>query len=469
MTGLLLRSKFVVKAVGRRLQGEIAHALSGSIMIQIGAGVVGFVMLSLAAHMMPAAEFGHLAMWLSITQMGSVVAMAGQEMFILRALNKYTVANSPELARGALGFSFLIIAVLPVTIGIALFLTGYFVLHEGAGLMLAAALYLMANSYIGLGSHIARYVVGILLGEGTRELLWKSLTVLALLLLMRGHNTIDAFEFLLIACGSLAIAIAVQAAVTLRVFPRTIRSAAPERRTAEWLHASVRLWITTVLETLNQYFDVLVIYLLLDAPAAGVYFVATRIANAFGTLLSAAHVLATRRIPQLYFSGRIDEINRVFASMAEVILLCVMAGMAVVIFGAEFLLGFFGPAFASQHWTLIVLVAGTAIYAAGGPAPAVLMISGHEGRYPFILVLNIVLRLAGFALLIPLFGLMGAAIAATASLLVTAVAMNVLCRRWTGIDPSVLGIVSAFKRSIAARRSVAADVGPQHGEDRLRP
>jgi O-antigen/teichoic acid export membrane protein len=235
----------------------------------------------------------------------------------------------------------------------------------------------------------------------------------------------------------------------------------------EWIHLSFRFWITTVLETLNQYFDVLVIYLLLDAPAAGVYFVATRIANAFGTLLSGAHVFATRRVPQLYFSNRIDEINRVFVSMAEVILLCVVVGIAAVVFGGQTLLGFFGPAFAQQQWTLIILVAGTSLYAAGGPAPAVLLIAGHEGKYPLILAGNIALRLAGFAVLIPAFGLTGAAIAATTSLLLTGLVLNVLCRRWTGIDPSVLGIVTQIRRSLAAKAD--EHQGPEPGARGLLP
>jgi O-antigen/teichoic acid export membrane protein len=467
MTALLRRSKSVVRAVGRRLEGEIAHALSGSIMIQIGAGVVAFLMLSLAARTMSVAEFGHLAMWLSITQMGSIFAVFGQEMFILRSLNQHAVAKSPELARGALSFSFRIVAVLPLVCAITLFLIGHYALHESAGLMFAASLYLMANSFIGFGGHIARYAVGMLLAEGTRELFWKSLTALALFVILSERTTIDATEFLLIACAALAVAIVVQGTATFRAFPCEILDAAPVRRVREWTHLSFRFWITTVLETLNQYFDVLVIYLLLDAPAAGVYFVATRIANAFGTLLSGAHVFATRRVPQLYFSNRIDEINRVFVSMAEVILLCVVVGIAAVVFGGQTLLGFFGPAFAQQQWTLIILVAGTSLYAAGGPAPAVLLIAGHEGKYPLILAGNIALRLAGFAVLIPAFGLTGAAIAATMSLLLTGLVLNVLCRRWTGIDPSVLGIVTQIRRSLAAKAD--EHQGPEPGARGLLP
>lgn len=451
MTVLLRHSRSVTNAVRRRLEGGIAHALSGSILIQTGAGVVAFLMLSLAARTMSAVEFGHLAAWLSIAQMGAVFALFGQEMFILRSLNEYTVARTPELARGALSFTFRIVALLPLACAAGLFLVGHFALHESIGLMLAVGLYLMANSFIGISGHVARYAVGLLSAEGTRELFWKSLTVLALLAILRSRTTIDAAEFLLIACAALAVAITVQGALTLRAFPREILNAVPVRRTAEWTRASLRFWITTVLETLNQYFDVLVIYLLMDPASAGIYFVATRIANAFGTLLAGAHVFATRRVPQLYFSNKIDEINRVFVGMAEIILLCIVVGVATVVLGAQVMLGFFGPAFAQAHWTLIILVVGTSLYAAGGPAGAVLMISGHEGKYPLILAGNIVLRLTGFALLIPLFGLTGAAIATTASLLVTAAALNLLCRRWTGIDPSVLGIVTQLRRSLAAR------------------
>jgi O-antigen/teichoic acid export membrane protein len=323
------------------------------------------------------------------------------------------------------------------------------VMKESAGLMLAASLYLVGNSVLGFGGHVARYAVGLLLAEGTREIFWKTLTTVVLLVLVLGKTSIDAAEFFFIACGALALAMVAQGIITSRGLPQDIRTAEPVARTGEWIGASVRLWLTSVLETLNQYFDVLVIYMLLDAPSAGVYFVATRIANAFGTLLSAAHVLTTRKIPQLYFAGKIDEVNRVFVSMAEVILLCVAGGIIAIVFGAETILGFFGPSFANQHWALIILVAGTALAAAGGPSPAVLLIAGFEGRYPWILVSNIVLRLLGFAVLIPMFGLMGAAVAATVSLLVTAITLNVLCRRWTGIDPSVLGIFRKAKPASA--------------------
>jgi O-antigen/teichoic acid export membrane protein len=81
---------------------------------------------------------------------------------------------------------------------------------------------------------------------------------------------------------------------------------------------------------------------------------------------------------------------------------------------------------------------GTVIYAAGGPAAAVLMIAGHGGRYPWVVAANMILRFAGFSVLIPLLGLQGAAASAAVSLAVVTVALNYLCRRWVKIDPSIL-------------------------------
>ena len=127
--------------------------------------------------------------------------------------------------------------------------------------------------------------------------------------------------------------------------------------------------------------------------------------------------------------------------MAEVVLLCVAVGVAIIGFGAEHILALFGPNFIAQKWTLIILTAGTAMYAAGGPAAAILMIAGFQARYPLIIAANIVIRFIGFAVLIPIWGLQGAAVSTALSLAIVTVLLNVLCRRWVGVDPSVLNLI----------------------------
>ncbi|MEN3348610.1 MAG: hypothetical protein V7632_2245, partial [Bradyrhizobium sp.] len=63
------------------------------------------------------------------------------------------------------------------------------------------------------------------------------------------------------------------------------------------------------------------------------------------------------------------------------------------------------------------------------------------------------LRLAGFLVLIPWLGVLGAAISATVSVVLATIALNVLCRRRTGVDPSVL-VLSHLSSSKAATYAV---------------
>jgi O-antigen/teichoic acid export membrane protein len=135
----------------------------------------------------------------------------------------------------------------------------------------------------------------------------------------------------------------------------------------------------------------------------------------------------------------------------------VLSGLVLIWIGAPYLLGLFGPAFVEQKWTLIVLALGTAFLAAGGPAAAIIQLTGRESSYVPVVAANVGLRLLGFIILIPWLGVLGAAAAATLALTVTTIALNVICRRWTGVDPSILVLLRVSRWKSKARPAAAAD------------
>jgi O-antigen/teichoic acid export membrane protein len=406
--------------------------------LQFCGAVVSFAMYTLAARILSPVDFGHLAMWLSVCQLSAVVAVLGQEMFVLRSLHEYSVAKRPDLAKGALLFSLTIIAVTPLLLAVIIGAIGLMFLDETPQLMVATGLFIVASASITLSSHIGRSTISVLLAEGMSDFFWRGVVVAVMLCLIVTGTIIKIHEFFLLAVGCMALAVTVQTVAIARKIPRDLLAARPAWEFFNWIRASLGFWAAAILESINQYFDVIIVYWFLDPVSAGTYFVASRIANMFAVALGALHNVATRRIPALYFAGNREELNKVLKSMAEMMLLCVGAGITIVLFGADKILALFGPDFATQKWTLITLALGTAFYAAGGPASAVLMIAGHERRYPFIVAANITLRFIGFAIFIPIFGLWGAALAASSSLAIVTIVLNVLCRRWLGIDPSVL-------------------------------
>jgi O-antigen/teichoic acid export membrane protein len=421
--------------------------------LQFGGAIVSFAMYSLAARILSPEDFGHLAMWLCVCQMGSVIAMLGQEMFILRSLNEYAVSKQPELAKGALLFSVGIVALVPLLLAAIIGSVGVFLLGETPRLMIATGLFLIACSSISLSSHIGRSTISVLLAEGMRDFFWRSIVVGVMIALIVSSTIIEIHQFFLLCSVGVALALGIQVTAILRRLPRDVLRARPHWHFPHWIKASSGFWASSILETINQFFDVVIVYWFLDPVSAGAYFVASRVANMFAVPLGALHNISTRRIPPLYFAGKTDELNKTLKLMAEMMLLCVAVGIALLLLGADYILALFGPDFVAQKWTLITLALGTAFYAAGGPAPSVLQIAGQERRYPFIVASNIVLRFIGFAIFIPLFGLWGAALAASTSLAIVTIVLNVLCRRWLGLDPSVLFL---FRKPPAALRDAAS-------------
>lgn len=415
---------------------DVTRGVAGTILLKVGSGGLAFAVFSLAARTMSPDAFGTFATWLCIAQIASVVGLVGQELLLVRFLNEYQVSGADGLTKGVLLFS-LRTSVLATLAAAAVVMAIGGVRGDSTLLLVSVAVFMGVNSGLMLGSQIARSVVGILMGEGNREFFWRILVVAVLLAMLLGGGIITPAQLFALMAAAMFGGLIVQIVAILRNLPR-MRDIPASYERKRWKASGFRFWLSSILEAANQYFDVILIYWMLDPVMAGIYFAASRLANVFAMLSAALYTFAARRLPSLYFSRQHDEFEHTLILMAEVTALCVASGLLIIWVGAPYLLGLFGPHFVTQQWTLIVLAVGTAIQAAGGPAAAIIQLTGHERAYVPVVAGNVVLRLIGFFVLIPWLGVLGAALSATVSLTLATVALNMLCRRWTGVDPSIL-------------------------------
>nr|WP_321981626.1 lipopolysaccharide biosynthesis protein [uncultured Cohaesibacter sp.] len=434
----------------RRLIGSgDARGLFGTMVLKAGSAVISFALFSLAAHAAGAVEFGRFSILFSVLSILAIVAASGQEMQVVRSWNEYLTSDRPGLALGAVRYGWMVSSA-----GVLIVCLGFWIVYsmdlpffretiQGSNWTAIFSMAFLAGNCLALySSHVTRAVVSIKLADGHYEITWRAFAVIFLSISLLVGHTVTSTEILAVFAFGLAFVIATQAYVVAVRIKKQIGEVTPGYDVRQWTPRSVRLWLASIMEASNQHLDVFLIGLLLDPVSAGAYFVAARLANAFGLATSGLNTFGTRRVPGLYFARQTAELKHALNMMAGMSLLIVVVGLTAVVIGGDYMLMIFGRSYADYYWVFLLLATGTGLTAANGAAPAFLMLTGHEGRYVTIVTSSLALRVIGFFVIIPHFGILGAAAVSGTVMIGMALLTNYFCRRLTGMDPSILRFVA---------------------------
>ncbi len=431
------------------------RGMAWALVLRAAITILNFVLITLAARSLGKADFGTYSILFSAAGLFSVVATFGQQIVSMRSWSEYSSAGQQHLLKGAMIFSAVIC--LAGSALVALPFYGWIIVTHDAALAGSVTFYLVALSILLTTSHLVRTAIGVGVGDGVSSLLLVVPATLYLLCCVVLRSTPEIATIFLVMAGGASAAILIHL-VSMWYgaharFPE-IASSPTIYETRRWFFRSLKLWISNGLEASNQYADVLIIGFLMSPTVAGAYFVTTRIANAFAMATGALYIFSTRHFPQLYFGRRFGELNAVLDSVAGATLGIIAGGLVLILGGGHWLLSAFSPDYASYYPALALLSLGTAAVAAAGPSGPILMLTGHEGRYLWIIGGAVSLRCLGFFALIPMFGIVGAVAASTISFVWMAVALRVSAKRLAGIDGSVLRLQA---RLLSRRVSLPAE------------
>lgn len=412
--------------------------------LKVGSSALNFLMLTLIARSMDAAEFGVFAFWFNALLFGAVVAGLGQERLILRHWTEYSTTGAWDLARGVVRFATGVTIAGSLAAAAALVLAGA-IRGQDPLLTGAAAIFLVLQTLFFFTAHLNRAVIGIFSGD-VHEMTWRAVVIAATGTALLTRTELHAAHVLVVASAGMAIGLAAQVVTVARRLPAAFRAAARRAEIRAWTARSLRIAIGGNLEAAAQYLEVVAVGLVLSPAAAGAYFVAARLANLFLMISTGLDSYTTRQIPRQHFAhgraGVTDTLRKVALMTAGP----VVVGLAgTVLFGRP-ILALFGESFVAAYPVLVILSAGTACLALAGPAMPVLVLTGHEGIYSVFLGASLALRLAALLVLAHLYGPVGAALGSAAAIVAGAVALNIACRRRAGLDPAVTVLLSPRPR-----------------------
>jgi O-antigen/teichoic acid export membrane protein len=205
--------------------------------------------------------------------------------------------------------------------------------------------------------------------------------------------------------------------------------------------------LVTTFSTLTQltvlWVDVLVLSWFLARDLVGQYQAAYQTAALLTFSLVAANSIFPSLASRLYGNGETERLGRLYGALVKWIALFTLSAVISTVILSEEILTLFGESFQAASGTLSILALAQGVVAVVGPAGYLLLMTGRERLELYINLFVATLNTVLNVLLVPRFGIVGAAVATGFSLAVQNVIRFVAVEHFFGFYPRMrdLGVI----------------------------
>lgn len=260
------------------------------------------------------------------------------------------------------------------------------------------------------------------------------LAVLAALWYWRDGFT--TFDVVVATVGAALLALATND-FQLKALPAVEPSASPARVSTR--SALPFMWLG-MLFLITSRTDVVMLGSIRGAHAAGIYSVAARVAEFVPFFLAAANQVIAPRIASYYHAGERRLLQRLLTGSSQRVFLISLPATLTFIFAAHPLLYYlYGSKFAEAAVVLQILAAAQLLNVTAGSVGTVLNMAGFERLSSIGVGISAAVNVGLNAVLVPFYGVEGAAVATGISLVLWNTLLWYWVRRRLGLRPSALG------------------------------
>jgi O-antigen/teichoic acid export membrane protein len=226
--------------------------------------------------------------------------------------------------------------------------------------------------------------------------------------------------------------------------PKKRKSAREKRLRRAWILATLPLVVVSGIDEMLYWSDILVLGFLAEPADVSVYFAAIR-CMAFATFIHYGFMLVfAREFSLANAGGDLSELRSRISMASTWTFWLTIPAVVMIVAAGPILLSFFGEAFAEGIVVMVVIGIGIIGKSAVGPASNLLIVLGKEKRDVMISAISLVANVLISIALVPVIGILGAALGTAASQLVRALLLARYCRMrldlnvTTHLDPRVV-------------------------------
>jgi O-antigen/teichoic acid export membrane protein len=431
------------------LREQLLRGGIGSLIVNTVRAGLAFILAVVLARFMGPSEYGVYSFAFAILMLVAIPAQVGVPQLIVRETAKAQASKDWELMRGLWRWGNLAVAGfstlgLLFAIAVVLLLTS---LGSNAGRLIVIATGIALIPLIALiavrGSCLRglRMVVSGQLPDGViRPIVFLGL--IGGYFIISGTDATYAAERVMgMHVIAAAFALVFASIMLWRVKPKELNNEVkPHYDHIAWRKAVIPLAMITGLHLINNYADLVILGIYRPNDEVGVYRAVFQVAMLVVFGLQAINQVLHPHFARIYKIQDMQKLQRlVTVSSRGILSLAVPPALILVFFGGPMLEWVFGDQYRSGALALSILVIGQLASAAFGSVGALLNMTGHERDTVRGLGVSIVVNILLNFILIPLWGMEGAAIATSSSLLIWNFILRNAVRKRLSIESSALG------------------------------
>ncbi|WP_067563888.1 flippase [Halofilum ochraceum] len=409
-------------AKGSGLKAQLLRGAAGSAGILAGDRLIALLLSILLARLLGAEGFGVYAHAVAIMTLASVLAEAGVPTLLMREVAAARVRRDWPTVQGAVrrGSQLAVAAASIVALaGLGLLTIFSDRLQQPALLTLSLMLAMLpiaaaAKVVVFALRGLNRVLIGIAINSVVKKALVLVIvvTVFAIWPALREPHVAMLAELL----GVLAV-LTIGVVILSHSWSIEMGSAPPKHEDLKWLKSLPPFIVISGASVINAQIDLIMLGMLRTPEDVGVYRAVVHGATLVGLGLQVANPILSPRFAGMYASGEMRTLETLVRRATRVIFI-----VAIPVIGAFFIAGdsilatVFGVDFARGHTALAVLGVAQLINVATGPMGILLSMTGNEATNSKLLLAGAAVNIILNGVLIPIFGILGAAVATSCAL-----------------------------------------------------
>ena len=423
-----------------RRVGQIARGAGVSSFGQGIGRVTGFAIQVVLARMLGPSVYGAYVLGVIIVNLVNTLSQVGMDNGVVRYVAHYRATGDDARIRGVIVQALLITFALSVLLGAVLFFTAGFLAVRVFDKPFMETL-LKAFSFSVPFLTVMSIALSATQGFQTIKYLTYVRQVIQPLVDL---GLIGLFYLLgapvFGAVGAYVLSMALGSVLALRylrkVFPKIVdNQLTPVFETRNLFSASAPMIVANFMRYINTWTSTFIVGVFVTTGAVGIYNSAARTALLASAIIFAFNSIFSPIIADLYGRNLMQDLDRLYKDVSRWVFTGNLVFFLSTVLLAKDVMSIFGPKFVSG-WPVLIIIAGAQMFGASvGATGRLLAMTDRQRIVMYATVGTVILNVALNFLLVPIYGIVGSAVAtALAMIAVNTVTLTVV-RRSLGLWP----------------------------------